>query len=226
MKLSKLQISIINNISSGVIYDLDIFLKVFFEYDDERCVGGYIGDYYEFKNEHNVLVIKNKDELINKTAEFISLVEFLKSNNLVHVIRKNVSQTNVFPLFYKKTPNSSPEPFHKFFQMAKNYYDKEILPLPGIHSFMERNYKTTEEYNAELEKKDRQDSQKLTRKIAYITISLSIIVSLVTFSLNYLTYRTERNVKITNTKDFKDTVFVKTLDNTDNPPTDSIKVIK
>jgi len=110
--------------------------------------------------------------------------------------------------------------------MVKDYHDKEFLPLPEIHSFVERGYRTNEEYNMELEKRARQDSQKLTRKIAYITISISIIIALLTFFLNYLTYTTERNVKIINTNDFKDTVIVKISEDTVGLKPDSNKVIK
>jgi len=99
MKFSELQISIIKRISQGVVYDLDIFLKVFFEYEDGKCVGTYLGDYFEFKNGQNIFIIKNNDELINKTAEFISVLEFLKASNLIHVISKSHQKDKVFPLF-------------------------------------------------------------------------------------------------------------------------------
>jgi hypothetical protein len=226
MKFTSLQITIINKISAGVIYDLDLFLKEFFEYESGQYVGGYFGDYYEFKNGQNVSIIKNNDDLIHKTAEFISLIEYLKSSNLIHVISKIHSKEKVFPLCYRKTPNSNPEAFSKFYQMVKDYHDKEFLPLPEIHSFIERQYKTNEEYDSELEKIDRKESQKLTRKIAYTTISISVIISLVTFALNYFTYTTERNVKITNTKEFKDTVVVKISKDIDSSKIDTNKVIK
>lgn len=226
MKFSPSQITIINKISEGVIYDLDSFLKDFFEYENGQCVGGHLGDYYEFKNGQNVFIIKNKEELINKTAEFISLIEYLKSCYLIHVISEYRPKDKVFPMCYRKEPNSGPEAFSKFFQMVKDYYDKEFLPLPEIDAFVKRQYKTKEEHNAELEKMDRKESQKLTRKIAYITISISVIVSLLTFILNYLTYTTERNVKITNTREFKDTMIVKISKDIDSSKIDTNRVIK
>jgi len=226
MKFSQLQITIINSISEGVIYDLDIYLNEFFEFENGKCTGTNLGDYFEFRNGQNIFITKDKDDLINKTAEFISLVEFLRSSNLIHVISKTHQKEKVFPVFYKKSPNSGPDPFYKFFQMVKDYHDKEFLPLPEIHSFVKRDYKTNEEYNIELEKKDRQESQRLTRKIAYITISISIIISFLTFLLNYFTYTTERNVKITNTNDFKDTIFVKMSESVNSTKIDSSKIDK
>ena len=226
MKYSLLQKTIIDKISGGVIYDIDNFLKDYFEFENGQYVGGHFGDYYEFKNGQNVFIIKDKDELIYKTAEFISLIEYLKSCNLIHVISKMVSKEKVFPMCYRRTPNSNPEAFVKWFQMIKEYYDKEVLPLPEIHSFVERQYKTNQEYNMELEKQDRKESQKLTRKIAYITISISVIVSLITSIFSYMTYSTERNVKITNTKDFKDTVFVKISESKDSLKKDINKIVK
>jgi hypothetical protein len=85
-----------------------------------------------------------------------------------------------------------------------------------LSKFIENQYLTNDEAKQKEEKEDRIGSQKLTRKVAYTSISISIIVSVISMIFNYLAYTTKREVIISNPKAFKDTISVYIINGKDS----------
>jgi hypothetical protein len=85
---------------------------------------------------------------------------------------------------------------------------KEIIPLPGLSTFIQNNYQTGEEIGKNEETIDRKANLSLTRKVAYISLGISIILSATTLVFNYFIYTTDRTVLIKNSNAFSDTTKV------------------
>ena len=210
MYLSEVQKEIVKAIIENRINDIETFFRVFSVLTEGRSVGGHVCDFGNIQNNAVVYIPQDEKSILLRTKEFITLWKTLERVDLIFSITSPNRKYNT-PIF-----KSNLSPFNELASISKEYFLKEIVYTPELNKFYERNYLTNLEYEQELERRDRKDSQKLTRQIAYISISITVIVSLLTAIFNYLTYTTDRSVKITNKEAFKDTIAVKIIDRPDS----------
>lgn len=86
---------------------------------------------------------------------------------------------------------------------------ENFIPLPALKEFIKNDFKTTEELKHEAQTKNQKDqlelqvsSLKLTRKIAYFTIGITTLVSIVPFIYSLCTTKaSDNNVTIKNPQD-------------------------
>jgi len=98
--------------------------------------------------------------------------------------------------------------------LLEPYFKKEILIYNEIIGFVNRNYRTSEEYNLVQEADYR-------KKQFWLAIILSIVSLLGTAIINYITFTKDRNVMITNQNAFRDTIKIEVI-----APKDTVKTVK
>ncbi|MCX6168005.1 MAG: hypothetical protein NTX65_01595 [Ignavibacteriales bacterium] len=211
MYLTEFQKELVKAIIDKKINDIESFFHNFCELTESRNQGAiHMSDFGTVQNNSKIYIAKDEDSALLKTKEFITLWIALERVDLIFSIKSPNKKYNT-PIFKK---NNSP--FSELSSISKDYFTTEIVYTPALNKFYERNYLTNMEYEQNQERLDRKESQKLTRKIAYISISITIVVSILTAIFNYLTYSTDRNVKITNKEAFKDTIAVKIVTKPDS----------
>ena len=217
MHLSEFQKNITKSIINRNVYDIESFLQKYCELETTQNKGASFGtNYGSYDSKIQVYIPKDEDAALNNTKEFITLWKALEKNDLLFSIAKTVKRSYVFPVFTKRNPTYSTAPFNEILAIIKDYDFKEIVFTPELEKFVERNFLTSDEYDKEQERLDRVESQKLTRKIAYITIVISVIISLITALFNFLTYTKDRNVRIVNDSAFQDTIKVTIINGKDS----------
>lgn len=217
MHLSEFQKNITKSIISRDVYDIESFLQKYCDLDKTQNKGGtFVTTYGNYDNQIQVYIAKDEETALRKIKEFITLWKTLEKIDLLFSISKTRKRSYVLPIFTTNNPPSPTAPFDEMLAIIKDYDFKEIVFTPELEKFVERNFLTSDEYEKEQERLDRIESQKLTRKIAYITITISVIISLITALLNFLTYTNDRNVRITNKNIFQDTIRVEIMNRRDS----------
>lgn len=205
MYLTEFQKEIVQGIIDKKINDIESFFREYCDLIETINQGGIYMLVDIGRPVHHgtpIYICKDENTALLRTKEFLTLWKALERVNLIFSITN--TQKSVIPIF-----KSEDNPFSELIAISKDYFNKEIVFTPELNKFYERNYLTNSEFEQNQESLDRKESQKLTRSIAYISISITIIVSILTAIFNYLTYTTDRNVKILNKDAFKDTINVK-----------------
>lgn len=211
MHLTDFQKTISKSIVNGQVNDIETFLHKFCDLEINQSRGVTFGTPYgSYDAKMEVFIPKDETSALNKTKEFITLWKALEKVDLLFSVSKSLKRTNVFPVFSKNSP-IPPKPFDEILTIIKDYDFKEIVFIPEFKEFVERDFLTIDEFEREKEKIDRVESQKLTRRIAYITIIISVAIALLTALFNYLTYSKDRNVRIINENAFRDTIKVQLI---------------
>ncbi|MBI3580309.1 MAG: hypothetical protein HY089_12970 [Ignavibacteriales bacterium] len=125
----------------------------------------------------------------------------LEKANLIYSL--SIDGRNPFPLF-----KQDGKPYTKALHTIWQFNLREIVVFPELSDFVKNNFLTFEELKAADEATDRKTSLQLTRRVAYISIGISVALAVITVIINYLTYTTERTVTIKNPSAFSDTTRV------------------
>ena len=206
MHLTEFQKEIIKSIIDHEVNDIESFFRKFCELTEAiNQSGTHMSDFGNIRQNMRIFIPRDENATLLKTKEFITLWKALERVDLIFSISSTTRQFNT-PIF-----NNRNMPFKELSDISKEYFFREIVFTPELNKFYKREYLTNLEFEQNQERRDRKESQKLTRKIAYITVSITIIVSALTAIFNYLTYTTDRNVKITNKEAFKDTIIVRVI---------------
>jgi hypothetical protein len=204
MKLTKFQKNVTDKIKTGEIKDIKNFADQFADLTPSTYTQSIRLSKKEFtaeiRNGMGIWIFKNEDEGLKRFFEFVSLCDYLESNKIITKILKNMRAEND-TFFANIFVGDGSERAAGLMNFIENYLDYNIAPLPGINEFIERNYLTTDEYNLEQEKADRQNAQRITVGVAIFTVVASAFI-------NYLIYSKDRNVTIMNKDAFKDTIKV------------------
>jgi hypothetical protein len=201
MHLTEFQRSLTKDMFDGRITNIESYLKLHIKTNQEISKGAVYGAKPMVMGNKPIYVMIDENEAIRQIKEFISLVSELEKARLVLSIE--IERPLQYPLFnksgeYSKLPNLITQQFAK----------KEIIPLPGLSTFIHNNYQTEEEIDKIEETRHRKTNLSLTRKVAYISLGISILLSVTTMVFNYFIYTTDRTVLIKNSNAFSDTTKV------------------
>ncbi|HVN48688.1 MAG TPA: hypothetical protein VMU30_07690 [Bacteroidota bacterium] len=145
--------------------------------------------------------MKDEKAALSQLRQFVTLWNQIEKSNLSYSLP--VTKKHPVPIF-KQDKN----PYYKAIQIAWQYADKEIVSFPELFDFINNNFITVEEARANQEIEDRKEALRLTRQLAYFSISISVVIAIITCIFNYLTYTNDRNVIIKNPHAFSDTTKV------------------
>jgi hypothetical protein len=169
-----------------------------------------------------VCVVNDESDSCQKLKQFISLWNELERHHLV--LSLPFTKRAILPVYLPSVEYVA-LPSILLLTFFHEFDRKEIVPLPELEEFVRSGYKTREEIKQQEEKRnlqdeiaDRKKSQSFTRTIAYVSIAASIVSVVAGGIFNYLTYKTDRTVTITNAKAFPDTTRVYLV----NPPANPI----
>lgn len=204
MILTDIQKQFVRDIAEDKIKDLDSFISLHIELqpgvNDTNTTYSLYGP-HSIAPKQQIFKVIDEAEALSKLRSFIALFNQLeKANLLISVL---VPDRPPMPVCTQKG-----QPFYRFLRIHAQYTSKELIPFPELRDLIERDFQTTDELKAADETRDRKESLRLTRRVAYITIGISIALSLLSVLFNYLTYKTDRSVTITNANAFRDTTKV------------------
>jgi len=226
MQLSEFQKQIVGTILTGETCHIETFFHMFCSFQSVNYPHSSWGSYGNRTAKPEIgnltYVVKNPKEVIGQLSQFIAVWNQLKNSNLV--ISIPCHRYYLHPIYWEQT-SSNYQTENNVLELFNAFDREEIVPLPALEEFVKAGYKTREEIKQEEERdfllsemSDRKGSQKLTKRIAYISIAASIVSVVVSGVFNYLTYKTDRTVTITNAKAFPDTTRVYLV----NPPANPI----
>jgi|ERR1051326_601859 hypothetical protein len=218
MQLTDLQRKTVRLIDKGEIFDLYSFISGV----NVRVWGGEpskiryegFGSYVITEGDYTIQVMEEA-EALSQFKQFIALWDFLEQLRLIKTIsvrQPPVRKVNIF--------DAQNQPHYTIMSVIVPYAGKEIVPSPGLKEFVERGFETEQEYIHNLEgarwETQAKQQQQATRVAQRWTIGIGItgiLTGLFTVIFNYLTYKTDRNVTITNPRAFADTARVVLLPN-------------
>lgn len=206
MILSDIEKEIVEMISTYIAINIKTFLqrKCLHErrvYDEEPIPN----QFGEIVKGDEIVVFRDIGATFHYVIALLSLVEKLQKAGLLYAMNKKNKEK--LYLFYEE-PYEGLQFDEELTDIFYEYSDKYYVPMIGLKEFIDNDYRTQIEIKEEKESKEREEERKLsiknqersfqqTRKIAYISIAVSIIVAITTTIINIKTYTNERNVKIT-----------------------------
>ena len=201
MTLTEFQKSIVRDILTEKITDIESFItndvKVWSGKNPPNVSFALFGRYSIDPNQ-DIFKVMDEKEAVSQLRQFVVLWNQLEKANLVYSLP--IPDRKPFPLF-KQDGN----PYYKALHIVQQFNAKEIVAYPELLDFVNSNFMTIEELKALDEARDRKETLRLTRRVAYISVAISIVLALVTVLFNYLTYTTDRTVTIKNPHAFNDT---------------------
>ena len=222
MQLTPLQKQIVDSI----IHGRNCTIQQFFE----QCCAFHAHDRKpEFSNDvygerpvrdalsEKLFVVDDSNKAYDQIKEFVSVWHKLEASKLIIGIPSH-KPTLIFPVYYTDDNEKSFKLDTRIVALFDKYDAREIVPHPELKEFLESDFNTREELLEKrqlLERKsadsraERAEARALTSEKWTRTIALvSLFVSVVAIFLNFLTYRTDRSVTITNPNAFQDTTRV------------------
>jgi len=155
-----------------------------------------------------VLVIDDKD--YDKIIQFIAVWHILEKENMILTInssREDVSK-NASTLFELVDENVAQNA--KMFSLCFDYIAREIIVLPKLQQFIDRDFLTNDEYDIETERKiaavNMEFAQKNAKQGFWLAIGIavltSIISSVITYEVTKWSDSKENNVIVSNFSEF------------------------
>lgn len=214
MFLTELQKNITKDILEGKIKDVKSFFLNYCSYDIDKNKHGNFGHGFAeklFKPNINIYFPKDQSDTENLLKEFVALFQLLSRNGLIFTISNPEKGKEILPIFRKHDGDPPIKPNERVLTLIKELYWEEIIVSDDLKKFVSRDFKTENEYFRKQEIISREKAQKLTRNVAYASISASVLVTLIVVLFNYLTYSNERVVTIKNSEIFSDTIKVELI---------------
>lgn len=149
-------------------------------------------------------ILRNREKADTAASEFVTLLQWLEKENLVYVLEQHpdiVPKFEVYDTCSEEVWKEKPPQAKWLMARLSKYQGKEIIPSPDLTPFIDRDYKTFEQYRYEREEKKSRLYQFFT--IGLATISIAVSVWTVKQQNN------ERSVTIKNSRAFPDTTVVK-----------------
>lgn len=210
MRLSEFQQKVVKDILSGKVYDL-------ISYAMAVPVKLWGGEYSKQRYEVFPDLVICPGDPVNKAIdeneafvqlkEFVALWDYLERLGLIKGIQIRQGPARRLTIF-----GADDAPHYTILSLVYPYVNKQIAVLPGLSDFVERGFLTEAEFFHQKEIEDRKEALRLTRRVAYISLGISIAVAVFTTLFSFLAYRTDRFVTITNPKAFVDTTKVILVD--------------
>jgi hypothetical protein len=142
----------------------------------------------------------NFELITKKLFDFRFLTIFLEEQKLIWSIRLNPSQNCFFTPIISEAKKEKIEDISDIInQFVFEGYKYRFRVSPAISEFVERGHKSVAMFHQEEENRDRKKAYKQTRKIAYFSIFVSVLIALGSVFFNYyFIYTKEREVFIKN----------------------------
>jgi hypothetical protein len=205
MKLTDFQRSIIASILHGQINNAETFLAVRCPGKRVQAVGTTLLGWRNINHGETGLLLDDGAVAYSQLKQFLSLWRRLESAGLINTVT-TASRVGTFePIFKPSAQPNANEVDRNIMTILQQNADREIQTLPELEDFVEHDYLTIDERDKQAEAIDRRIAQRDTRRIAYWSIGISVVVALSGAIFNWLTYTTERSVIIKNASAFPDT---------------------
>ncbi|MGA2623214.1 MAG: hypothetical protein ABSF91_05110 [Bacteroidota bacterium] len=209
MKLSSIQQEIVRAWLQNKATDTEKFLLQFGDFERFILQQSYPGWDLVCDPKTTGYIPKNRDKTISELTEFISLWSRLEREGLVTRLRRASKGVRLLPIFASQNDAE-----HEIMGIIRSYDGFYVAPLPELSDFVDRGFLTLDEQrfaqdaaDRKQEAADRKQAQQLTFRIAVV----SIVVSLLMGFFQFVTYKTQRDVLITNMNAFRDTTRVLVL---------------
>ncbi len=241
MVFTELQQKIIKDIADNKVKDLNSFYAEYFvEVKKEKLSNDFTGSGLDimylpkvhFKTGISTTGIILDDSEISMIREFVLLWKILESNNLVYTyeakdVRFPEQDKYLLPLYPENKREFNINNINKYnfeaWHLIEDYILKVILSTEDLKVFIKNAYITQAELYSREESRDRRQSNRNTIIVAILSIVLSSLI-------NYLIYKNERIVTITNPTKLPDTLKVINLNqiksDTIKPKQDTLKPIQ
>ncbi len=236
MQLSDFQKLLIQKILNGEIVDTYTFVSA----ASVKLWGGDYsqGDYtiytdYRIRPGDHINRVPNQyeEEITNQFRVFIATWDYLEKLGFIKTLEMLQFKVRILNIF-----TESSQPHYSLISLIHPYFHKRIAVLPPLRDFVDRNYLTEAEFlhqeevnKWESEAHDRQlalGEERIARRTAQrwtIGIGITtIVLGLITTVFQYVTYKTDRNVTITNPNIFRDTTKVLLLNQEHGHAVDSL----
>lgn len=215
MVLTELQKKITFDISERNIKDIKSFFLEYCDYEIEENTFSNFGHGFaekKFKAHDDIYFPKSQSDSETLLMEYVSLFQVLSREGLIFTMDSPEKGKEILPIFRRTETENKVTVNERILTLIKDLYWKEIIVTSSLKKFIERDFKTEEEFFREQEILSRERAQKLTRNVAYASISASVLVTIIVAFFNYLTYSNERVVTIKSSELLQDTVQVKIVD--------------
>jgi hypothetical protein len=220
MNLTGLQKQIVGDILDGKINDIESFIRLHLRLIPATLKPGLtmgLIDNYSIGSSASINTVVDEHEALSQLRQFAVLWNQLEKADLVYSLPR--PKRAPFPLF-KNEEELLPKAMH----LIGEYTRKEIIAYPELLEFVRNDFSTFDEMKLQEDVAYRKESLRLTRRVAYVSLGISIALAIVTILFNYLTFTTDRVVTIRNPGAFSDTTKVLILREQENAiPFDSIK---
>ncbi len=140
------------------------------------------------------IYIENDDKLVDALSDFDFFIQKLATYHLVGKVNIGIHQDKI--LYYITDNICTHRPSRVNNTIALLYGVIQLSVASELEVFIRNDYKTGEEIEKQKDEAYKNESLKVTRRIAYISICASVIISLLTTILNIITYNNNRNVTI------------------------------
>jgi hypothetical protein len=203
MEFNVYQLSLIEEIKVGNIYDLTSYIKRNFDIISHNLNENDYEQLFVLSN-FDKIKIKNVKEAYYYCFNLFSLIEFLKNSKLIYYLETRDQLNITFEADYED------EKTKLYITLINKLFKRNNIlfyPSEEINSFIDRNYETIEEKKVFVEDNDRKEALKWTKVIAIISICLSIITTV----YNIFMYNNFRNVTLQNQKDTIKVIIIDTL---------------
>jgi hypothetical protein len=220
MILTGFQKKVVQDIIDGKVKDLESLISLNAKLSsaiNDTNTTFTLYDRHTIIPQQKVSRVADDNEALSQVRQFVALWNQLEKANLLITI--TVEYHAPMPIC-----RQDGTPHYKIIQIMALYNKRELIPFPELSDFIKNDFQTAEELKSYDEARDRKESLRLTRKVAYITIGISIVLSLLSVLFNYMTYTTARSVTITNAHAFSDTTKVLMIEpSTSTTSTESVK---
>lgn len=184
MIITNFQKEIIKDIIDNKITDIYTFLEINTNAKFKNYIWtNYMNDLFKNVPAKNYLFEIKEDsisDLTDKLFQFIFLVDYLESNNLLYKISIDLRILKPIFVFENETTIKIPLsiPLYKINKLLIDKHKFEFFASSDLKQFVKNSYSTNEELKIEREETDRKTALNWTRIMAWVAIIAVIISSL------------------------------------------------
>jgi hypothetical protein len=205
MELTAFQKTVIPSIISGDVTTLETFVAAHCEHTRVNMTSTLMMDYRNFQPNEPAILIQDKSRVYARIKEFLSLTKRLESTGLINTVTTGDRVAKFEPIVKPSPRQNTYDADYDLTNLLRKNATWEISALPELSEFVKNGYKTADELARQAEADDRKIAQRDTRRIAYISLGITVVVAVLTAIFNWMTYDQNRNVVIKNVSAFPDT---------------------
>jgi len=119
-------------------------------------------------------------EAFTQLKEFVALWDYLEQLGVIRGTQIRQPPVRRLTIF-----GAEDAPHYTIMSLIYPYVNKHIIVLPGLSEFVERGFLSEEEFFHQKETEDREAALRLTRRVAYITLAVSMVIAVFTNLFGY-----------------------------------------